>query len=314
MQTIEAMRFDGKNKDELEKFFGRSFDISPYQSETNPANEFTPSLLISKNNGFNKSIERVMPGDYLMKDKDGNIISVKGDVFDALYAECAIQDPKTPKPGDNIVILDGRRTFDQFGHEIICTTRESGESIRNSYKNDTPYDKGVQMGCSLLAKANDYWLNCNDANDNELNLCVLLRDHIGETFYSPMVGDVKLVTIYEDSSGNALIRTNIPHDEYDDLCFDCHGHYMTGGEMMLFPSKDQRDWNKWIEENVPTFECGINIFTKEKPDYHSKVLKTVRVPFKDKRISADAMQELLGFVHEWVEKYNINIEDDAKND
>lgn len=84
----------------------------------------------------------------------------------------------------------------------------------------------------------------------ELNLCEILRGHEGETFYSPLVGDVTLFCIFNDNS--ACIECHIDSDingTFSGISFYSDGRYIKDiGECMLFPSKDQRDWNKWIEE------------------------------------------------------------------
>lgn len=77
-------------------------------------------------------------------------------------------------------------------------------------------------------------------NEN-INLCEILKGHECETFYSPIYGDV-----YIDLSDDS-IRIHIK-----DRCIylspngKCWG--FKNGECLLFPSKKQRDWNKWLEE------------------------------------------------------------------
>lgn len=77
-------------------------------------------------------------------------------------------------------------------------------------------------------------------NEN-INLCEILKGHEGETFYSPAFGDIKLncityIIYFESISGK------VSFDIYP------NGTYCSNGELIIFPSKDQRDWNKWIEE------------------------------------------------------------------
>ena len=75
------------------------------------------------------------------------------------------------------------------------------------------------------------------------NLCEMLKGHEGKTFYSPAYGDVKLIKAI--SGGRIIVKT----DDHQ-ISFNSNGILLfTKGECMLFPSKDQRDWNKWIEEN-----------------------------------------------------------------
>lgn len=70
-----------------------------------------------------------------------------------------------------------------------------------------------------------------------LNLCEILRGHEGEAFYNAISGSyIKLKSI---NGGIVFSGTSFNED----------GSYIKGGECMLFPSKDQRDWNKWDKEN-----------------------------------------------------------------
>lgn len=84
-----------------------------------------------------------------------------------------------------------------------------------------------------------------------LNLCKILKGHEGEIFYSPIAGDVKLLEIVH----SCVLRIDCGTDnEISDpfiLPLYSNGAFRKDGETMLFPSKDQRDWNKWIEEQKP---------------------------------------------------------------
>lgn len=73
------------------------------------------------------------------------------------------------------------------------------------------------------------------------NLCEILKGHEGETFYCSYYGEeVELVNV------NYIItlrrKTDCPFDVYGD------GSIYPGGEILLFPSKNQRDWSKWVKE------------------------------------------------------------------
>lgn len=84
-------------------------------------------------------------------------------------------------------------------------------------------------------------------NEN-INLCEILKGHEGETFYSPLFGDVKLL----DSCYSEKYPIRIEElSELRRTILTFNGYYSESnvGEIMLFPSKDQRDWNKWDKEN-----------------------------------------------------------------
>lgn len=74
-----------------------------------------------------------------------------------------------------------------------------------------------------------------------INLCKILKGHEGETFWSDAFGLITLVKVYKDfiTCRWANIET---------LNFYSNGSRIEGERCIIFPSKDQRDWNKWIEE------------------------------------------------------------------
>ena len=81
----------------------------------------------------------------------------------------------------------------------------------------------------------------------------ILKGHEGETFYSPIYGDVHIN--FGVSGDNENVLRMYPAGEFS--CYlpvspnGYHFDYSNSGEMIIFPSKDQRDWNKWIEEQEP---------------------------------------------------------------
>lgn len=87
--------------------------------------------------------------------------------------------------------------------------------------------------------------------NKNLNLCKILKGHEGETFYSPIAGNVKLLEIVPPY----ILRIDCGTDnEMSDpfiLPLYYNGAFREDGEIMLFPSKDQRDWNKWVKEQKP---------------------------------------------------------------
>lgn len=111
-------------------------------------------------------------------------------------------------------------------------------------------------------------------NEN-INLCEILKEHEGETFYSPIYGNINLTKIYDD-----FVETNR-------CAFDKLGKFSHNGECMLFPSKDQQDWNKWVEEQknkVPkTWEECYKILGKgEYIDTYCCISKNIRLTFPEK--------------------------------
>lgn len=82
-------------------------------------------------------------------------------------------------------------------------------------------------------------------NEN-INLCKILKGHEGETFYSPILGNLTFECIIYPYVRFKVIDSN---DNWD---INSNGKlYNDSDELIVFPFKDQRDWNKWIEEQEP---------------------------------------------------------------
>lgn len=81
-------------------------------------------------------------------------------------------------------------------------------------------------------------------NEN-INLCEILKGHEGETFYSPCYGYIILKAIKPHCYFSLFFD-----DNNSDYKFTKHGKISANdnADCVLFPSKEQRDWNKWTEE------------------------------------------------------------------
>lgn len=84
--------------------------------------------------------------------------------------------------------------------------------------------------------------------ENKINISEILKDcEIGTELYSTLCGKCTLHDVSEDiifirSSSNKRIIT-----------FDEYGRYFNDSECLLFPSKDNRDWNTFKTEK-PKFD------------------------------------------------------------
>lgn len=75
--------------------------------------------------------------------------------------------------------------------------------------------------------------------NKNINLCEILKGHEGETFYSVNFGDVILYGVYGNELALVLLK-------YNSICVEADVVDVVND---LFPSKDQVDWNKWLEEH-----------------------------------------------------------------
>ena len=79
-----------------------------------------------------------------------------------------------------------------------------------------------------------------------LNLCEILKGHEGETFYSPCFGKIGLMEIHK----GGVLDFYIFHSSKNNVItiYDNGKFHPYADELCVFPSKDQRDWNKWVEK------------------------------------------------------------------
>lgn len=103
----------------------------------------------------------------------------------------------------------------------------------------------------------------------------MLKGHEGKTFYSPMYGEVKLIGTdgftFPGNSNYPIVISGINGQDISNLC--PNGHFLNEdrGECMLFPSKDQRDWNKWFEEQKSKVPKTWNDIVNQNKTKDSKV-------------------------------------------
>lgn len=76
----------------------------------------------------------------------------------------------------------------------------------------------------------------------------------GTPLYTPMCGNVEFTSVAADKEKMEAIWTEDKNGEYS---FDKHGKWMKGGEVMLFPSNEMRDWSKFFKKgDVLTTDDG----------------------------------------------------------
>lgn len=67
----------------------------------------------------------------------------------------------------------------------------------------------------------------------------------GTPLYTPMCGNVEFTSVAADKEKSGAIWTEDKNGEYP---FDKNGRLMEGGEVLLFPSKEMRDWSKFFKK------------------------------------------------------------------
>ena len=67
----------------------------------------------------------------------------------------------------------------------------------------------------------------------------------GTPLYTPLCGNVEFTSVAADKEKAEAIWTE---DENVEYAFDKNGRWMKGGEVLLFPSKEMRDWSKFFKK------------------------------------------------------------------
>lgn len=115
----------------------------------------------------------------------------------------------------------------------------------------------------------------------DINIYEILKGvEYGTELYTPMCGNVVFTFL---PSNNEIIRTEKDLIIYR---FDKNGRWMEGGEVMLFPSKEMRDWSKF-------FKKGDVLVSKD---------REVHIIFE--KFEDDAFTKFRGKYYLWKECYN----------
>ena len=144
------------------------------------------------------------------------------------------------KYSDNVVRVVG------YGNYRGLITIDSGWEY-NKYK-----DQSISyIDESLISNNDKLWFvdidNLTPIDQPELDLCKILEGFEGMTFYSPIFGDVILISVNFslDYPITVILSDGCSRSFYK------NGLYLDGhnGECMLFPSKENRDWSTFVKPN-----------------------------------------------------------------
>ena len=97
--------------------------------------------------------------------------------------------------------------------------------------------------------------------EEKINIAEILKDKKnGLRLYSPIFGECAFCYVREDTNDICVKKHNGVKE-----FFDSKGLYYNTGEVMLFPSKEMRDWEKfsWKRGDVLISDCGFVCIFKE---------------------------------------------------
>lgn len=179
--------------------------------------------------------------------KFGDIVRVNTNCknYSRDYMICIMPDYEIPDTKyDNIffdiacIDLEGKLIIDRFAgydrdDEIIPASESEKQEL---------FDK--------LAKAGKRWnadKKCLEDIQQELDLCEILKDcPKGTEFYSSLFGKVKFIGV---NKKDRYFPIKVMAQNKEEYGFTKKGYYFPDyncAECVIFPSKDQRDWSKWV--------------------------------------------------------------------
>ena len=97
--------------------------------------------------------------------------------------------------------------------------------------------------------------------EENINIAEILKDKKnGLRLYSPIFGECAFCYVREDTNDICVKKNNCVKE-----FFDSKGLYYNTGEVMLFPSKEMRDWAKfsWKKGDLLINSCGLQCIFKE---------------------------------------------------
>ena len=97
--------------------------------------------------------------------------------------------------------------------------------------------------------------------ETKINIAAILKDKPnGIRLYSPIFGECTFCCVREDTNDICVKKHNGVKE-----FFDSKGLYYNTGEVMLFPSKEMRDWAKfsWKKGDLLINSCGFQCIFKE---------------------------------------------------
>ena len=111
--------------------------------------------------------------------------------------------------------------------------------------------------------------------NNNINLTEILKDcKEGTKLYCTLLGEVEFICIEDDCEVTQIVVRDKYADEYK---FTKEGKYynVEDGDCLIFPSKDQRDWSKFIAPwckkekfNPKTLKSFDKVLTRDGSDHY----------------------------------------------
>ena len=83
----------------------------------------------------------------------------------------------------------------------------------------------------------------------KVKLNIVIKEFEGRMFYCTLYGEVSLVSVGDDGT---LVFNHIKDFAFETDCYGVHRDYKYG-ECVVFPSREERNWAKFLKLNLPEF-------------------------------------------------------------
>lgn len=167
---------------------------------------------------------------------------------------------KSGEEGNKVSFGEGKLAFIS-GMAKYCGDEMTvlGIQLSGEYRG-TAYEMEEDRGRYLWSE--EMFEPIEEAPTKPLDLVEILKDcPKGTELFSPIFGPVTLVAVKKGYKQYPII---IRDGQGETWAFSRGGHYMAnypGAESMLFPSKEQRDWGKFVKP-VPNLPVGTPVMCK----------------------------------------------------
>ena len=172
-------------------------------------------------------------------------------------------------------------TFEYDGKKLKVVDKDDSKCDECFFYNkNCTYKKDVIGFCSKEFRTDVksvMFVKYNDEQPQKLNLCEVLK-HCpqGETFWSPLLGDVKLYDIDEEAK-----TIDVTTKDFATWEINADGTItiddITSEEIMLYPSREQRDWSKVKYEprkerfDPKTLKAFDKVLARDSDEYEWKI-------------------------------------------
>lgn len=103
----------------------------------------------------------------------------------------------------------------------------------------------------------------------ELDLVEILKNSIGEIFYSTIYGDVVLVSVNSANNKYPITLRSTDDSLLSTTSSGLH-HFNKSGECTIFPSKENRDWSTYKPKWVPNKGDRVWVRSQLSEEWHAR--------------------------------------------